>query len=256
MILAQQYFTSELVEKVILALLGAVLGFVGAYTLDRVKARREPRRRISWDVDIERTLIKVKSSIRSKVRVLYNGAEVAELAHIKCAMANTGNRVVKNHELRFTFPERTTLLETYLEPVPDPELGVELILDEDTGGRSERRYRISHLERGEAVHFNFVTAGGDFADWRPRSFNQEGDVEFGRRDVAVAKEDEEHVRPFVTAALLMLLVPGIVGTFQLEGVSDLAVFVTRIALLAPTSRLSRGLCSASPPSNSTSDQER
>jgi hypothetical protein len=231
-IAAEQSWTSNpLTEKILLAIVGALLGFVSSYSLERLKRRREPHKRISWDASIQRALIEVSRSIKSKVRFLYEGAEVTSLAHIKCTVSNTGNRVVKDHEIRFPFPEGARLLEHYVNPKPEPELGVELLADELVDGKQQCRYRIAHLEREESVVFNFVTAGGDLGDWKPRSFNQEGDVDFQRRDVSIVKEDQEHLRPFLTISLLAIAIPPILESFNFGNISGLTLLITRIALL-------------------------
>ncbi|SBT52460.1 hypothetical protein [Micromonospora auratinigra] len=225
----------SLTEKLALTVIGAILGILGAYVVDRLKARREPLRRLSYEVEVARALIEVQPDIRSRVKILYSGREVGDLAHVRCRITNTGNRVVKNHHLRFTFPERATLLEAYLAPEPEPELGVTLV-GESHHPQAERRYRIDHLEHGESVTYNFVTAGGDFRGWRPRSHNDEGDVAFQRRGVEAAKEDAEHITRFLLILIVYFLATAVAGSVSFGYLTDLlqlTVHVAAIVALAP-----------------------
>lgn len=227
--------SDSLTEKLALTVIGAILGFLGAYVIDRRRARREPRRRLSYEVEIAQALVEVQPHIRSRMQIIYGGREVGDLAHVRCRITNTGNRVVKHHDLRFTFPEGATLLEAYLDPEPEPELGV-MLVGESSRPRAERRYRIAHLERGESVTYNFVTAGGDFRGWRPRSHNDEGDVAFQRGGVDVATADAAHVTRFLLILVVYYLVTSVVGTVSFGYLTDLlllTVHVAAIVALAP-----------------------
>ncbi|MFG2058599.1 hypothetical protein ACGFI9_31700 [Micromonospora sp. NPDC048930] len=230
MIFALTPAPDSLTEKVALTVMGAIIGLLGAYVLDRLKARREPLRRLSFEVEVARALIEVQPDIRSRVKILYSGREVGDLAHVRCRITNTGNRVVKNHHLRFTFPEGATLLEAYLAPEPEPELGVTLV-GESHQPRAERRYRIAHLEHGESVTYNFVTAGGDFHGWRPRSHNDEGDVTFQRRGVEVAKADAEHVTRFLLILVIYYLVTAVLGAVSFGYLTDLLLLTVHVAAI-------------------------
>ncbi|MFR9778111.1 hypothetical protein ACL02O_18915 [Micromonospora sp. MS34] len=220
----------SLTGNLALTVIGAIIGVLGAYLVERLKARREPMRRLSWDVEVERALIEVQPDIRSHVKILYHGQPVEDLTHVRCRVTNTGNRVVKHHDLRFTFPAGARLLEAYLAPAPEPELGVTLV-GESHEPRAERRYRIAHLERGESVTYNFVTAGGDFRDWRPRSHNDEGDVAFQRRGVEVARADEEHVTPFLLILVIYYLAGALVRTAPFGYFTDLLMLTVHLAAI-------------------------
>lgn len=222
----------SLTEKILLliagAVAGALLGFLSTYALDRIKARREPTKRLSWDASMRRALIDVSDDIKSKVRFLYEGTQVTALTHVRCTVTNTGNQVVKDHVLRFPFPTEVTVLEHYLDPVPQPELDVARI---DDSAEGHCRYRIGHLERNEAVVFNFVTAGGELGDWQPHSRNPEGGVDFQRRDVTGLKQDQDHLYPFFLTLLLLVTLPAAADLFYFGYLSDFASTALRIGLL-------------------------
>ncbi|GAA1292223.1 hypothetical protein GCM10009634_45090 [Saccharothrix xinjiangensis] len=170
--------------------------------------------------------------MKPKVSIVYDGKEVVHLTHIKCTISNTGNRAVNDQALRFPFPRGTELLEHYLDPEPKPEVRVEFssaTLDKNED--LQCRYQVGQLERGESISFNFVTAGMHLTNWEPISRTQEGSVEFHRRDVSIAKEDQEHLRPFLIFTILSLAIPPIVAVFNLGYFSDAAVVIVRLALL-------------------------
>lgn len=227
----------SLTEKVVLlvagALLGGVLGFLSNLLLDRIKAGREPTKRLSWNASVRRALIEVSDDIKSKVRFLYEGIPVTALTHVRCTVTNTGNQVVKEHVLRFPFPEEVTVLEHYLDPMPQPELEVTLIEDSPEG---HYRYRVGHIEPNEQVVFNFVTAGGALNEWQPYSRNPEGGVEFQRRDVTGLKQDQDHLLPFFVNLLLLLTLPAaakLSGFGYLGGFASAAVTVALLLLILP-----------------------
>ena len=106
--------------------------------------------------------------------------------------------------------------------------------------------------------FHFVTAGGPIVDWQPVSFNPEGDVEFQRRDVSIARDSQEHLLPFAVVLVLALVLPGALAAEGLVAlglpgrVGDLAAPVARAVLLVwllrhlgPVVRVVRGLVSPS-----------
>jgi hypothetical protein len=201
----------ELSSKILLAILGAVLGLATGLLLERIKARREPKRQLSWDASVDRATISVQEGVQEKVKVLYAGTIVDELVLLKVRVTNTGNRVVKNTQLRFVFDFSTRVLESFHDPEPDEEMGV---VETSAEGTTDRRFRIGHLERDQAVAFQFVLTGPRAAeDWKIRSFNQEGDVVFQRRDVAKERADQEHLRPFLLLAFLLLTLPPVASRY-------------------------------------------
>lgn len=188
-----------------LAIFTAGCGFVFALILERIKAKRAPRKAISWDATIEKAPRLNDKDETSKVGISYDGRLVKDLVQIYVRFENTGNTVLKNEYIRFRFPTRARILEVELDPFPERELGVTEVRDPDLSG-IEKRYKISHLEAGQSVRFRVVSDGGAWLGWSDiHPFNEEGDVLFQRRDVARAKADEDEVEPFIWSSVLLLL---------------------------------------------------
>jgi hypothetical protein len=192
----------------ILAIFGAVIGFIFALILARIQARGAPRKAISWAAEIEKPP-QLDKGKEGKLGVSYNGVPVKDLVQVRVLVENTGNTVIKNEYVRFKLPAGSKILEVATDPAPEPELGVSEVLEPGLSNM-ERRYKIGHLEVGQNVRFLLATDGGAWNSWAGiYPFNEEGDVLFQRRDIARAREDVEEVRPFIRSAagvfLLMIL---------------------------------------------------
>jgi hypothetical protein len=217
----------DLGSKILVAVIGAALGFASALALDYLKARREPHKQLSWSATTEKGLVSVGPAIREKVTVYYEGARVDELVAVQCHITNTGNRVVKNTRLRFHFADTASILEAGLDPRPEPELGVEEVLQHPTQ-LNERSYSIGHIERRQTVHFRFVASGSQAEKWTIHPFHDDGDLEFQTRDAAQERADREHLVPFIVTAVLLVFVPPILDT---AGLIPLLPNLARLVLL-------------------------
>ena len=216
--------------------LAAVLGFVFAYGLERIKRRREPHRQLSWDGATLAALPDAVAELRDKLEIRYQGTTIENLWEIHCLVENTGNRVVKDQHIRFKLPAGTHVLEAILDPEPEPEIGVsaERI---DGAPQHHPQYRIAHLERKQSVGWRLIVTGPDAASWTPIPKNDEGDVDFVERGVQRALEDAEHVDPFFKVLVLLVFVPSAVGAVSAGAAIDRflggAIQLLLLALLAP-----------------------
>lgn len=182
----------------------AVLGFVSSYSLERIRRRREPTHRISWEATTERAVIDAPPDVRSGIAISYNGSPVVDLAAVTCRISNTGNRVVKHQFVRFEFSPGSQILSSRLDPAPPRELSAVRVGDREIGSW-EAVYEIGHFEKGQDVTVKILASGRNLEDWKIYSFNDAGDVEFQRRDVSRRRQDEEHVIPFFSYLIAMLV---------------------------------------------------
>lgn len=226
-------WTEGISGKVLLALLGSIFGFVSSYALEQIKRRREPRKQLSWEMKTDYSQVDINAEIKEKVRILYGDTPVENLYVTSCILSNTGNRVIKNQTIRFKLAQDVAILEHYLDPEPEREIGVSKVSDPDLTER-EKMYRIDHLERSQQVRFVFVLAGREIKPPTLHPKNEEGDVQFVKREVARVTEDQEHVRPFTMALFFFLVIPVILSSLP----TDLAfggslIFVIRVLLFIP-----------------------
>ncbi|MEU7172952.1 MULTISPECIES: hypothetical protein [Micromonospora] len=192
-------------NKLLLAVFTAAIGFLFALAIERIKSRKALRRQLSWDVRVVDQLPQVrKGGGVGKITVSYGNVEVENLTHVILSFENTGNSVIKNQYVRFRFPEEAKILEIALDPEPEPELGVTEV-DEGKTSPSDRRYLIGHLEAGQNIRYRVISDGGKWHDWAGvHPFNEEGGVDFQRRDAVRAREDEEEVAPFVRSLITII----------------------------------------------------
>ncbi|ADU09161.1 MULTISPECIES: RIP homotypic interaction motif-containing protein [Micromonospora] len=197
---------SDLTEnKLLLAVFTAACGFFFALIAERIKSRKASRKQLSWDVRVDDRLLQVgEGSSAERITVSYGDVEVKNLTQVLASFENTGNSVIKNQYLRFRFPDESKILEVALDPEPEPELGVAEVGNEKASDL-DRRYLIAHLEVGQSVRYRIVSDGGKWRSWAGvHPFNEEGGVEFQRRDVVRAREDEEEVVPFLRSSAMLI----------------------------------------------------
>ncbi|OKI09446.1 hypothetical protein A6A06_01715 [Streptomyces sp. CB02923] len=222
---------SDLQQKFVVALVSAIIGAGATLLVHFLKARSEPRKRISWDSSTDPGFAAIDDpEIRDKLSITYGHVAVKNIFSIRYRISNTGNRVVKGQQIRFSFPEDTQVLEAYLSPTPEPELRVER-----TSAPSPRDviYKIGHLERNQDVQFRFVTAGEAANRWEAVPSNEEGDVDVQKRGAAEKKEDRAHVKPFLISVFLFLAVPYTLSSSLIDvPISESLATITRVTFLA------------------------
>lgn len=229
-------FSSITGNAAVVAVLSAILGFASAYVIYQIQRRREPRKQLSWELHSEEAQLEVSSEIKERVGVLYRDTRVQNLTAVTCAVSNTGNRAVKNEQVRFNFGDQTQVLEHSLYPTPEPELGVVKV--DDHGLTSlDFVYRIGQLEVDEQVRFLFVLSSQNpITSPAPHAKNDEGDVQFIRRGTERIVADQEHLRPFFVTLFAFLVVPLILSPLSDAFGFDFGgavLAVVRIILLIP-----------------------
>jgi hypothetical protein len=226
---------------------GAILGFALNYALERIKRRREATQQISWDLRSERGLSDVRQDLQDHLRITYKETPVENLSLIHCRIANTGNRTVKNQQVRFEFPRDTRVLEA----TADPKLPREIGLVRDVGreeGAWECCFTIAHLDPSAEVTIDLVATGAASSP-AVVGHNEAGDVQFQRRDLAKAREDREHLVPFMIFAFLLFSLPGAVRsvafpfyppiTATVGAVIQLSLIVAILPHVTPVARVVR-----------------
>jgi len=215
-------------EKAMIAVVGAVLGFIGNFALALMKKRSDPTKQISFDLQTQSRLVDVEERVQGKVRILYNESEVRDIYSAACNVENTGNTVVKRQFVRFTFPAESRILEKFFEPSPERELGVEEA-DLPELNNNEIRYQVAHLEAGQKIGFRFIIAG-PYGEPTLHPFNEEGDVKFLPRSISTAADHTRRSREFLRLLIMFSLIPQVFYIFPDE-LGSMAAASVRLAFL-------------------------
>ncbi|MFE2556748.1 hypothetical protein ACFXGT_12040 [Streptomyces sp. NPDC059352] len=226
---ASEAVLTDFQQNLVIALAGAIVGILGALAIERVKSRREPTKRLSWDAETRTAVVSTDEAIRPLLRLSYNGISVDDLSSVEFRVENTGNRVVQQQLLRFRFPEGTQVLEAAVSSRPEREWGVTRHRESDEPA-NEAAFAIGHLECGQSVTFRILASGRDAGKWEVVSHNPSGDVGFHERSAERKKDDREHVPAFFSLAFLLFTVPPLFAF--LGTIGELAAAVVSIAFLA------------------------
>jgi hypothetical protein len=220
--------------KVTIAVVSALLSFLGSLAIVQIKRRNEPQKQLSYAIEIVRGLVKIGEKVKDKVNISYNGQDAQNLYRIACDVRNTGNTVVKDQYIRFEFSEGVEVIDFYYEPEPEREIGVEESAEEELLSH-EKRFKISHLERDQQVCFRFVLSGGKEVDVQLHPFNEEGDVEFVPKSISRAADDTALVTRFVFLYLLYILIPPVLNLlpYSLGSVSGVIVRLGIVLFILP-----------------------
>lgn len=237
-------------NRLILVIVGAILGFISAYVMEVIKGRRAPRKVLSWDLVIDEPKLVHGAASADRLKMSYAGRAVDHLASIRYAVTNTGNSTIKNQYLRIAPPVGVSILEKGLDPTPKPEIGAEEVADKRMP-KGNLRYRITHLEPTESVSFYFVAEGGDWRGWEDVVLhNDDGDVVYQRRGAAQQTDDKKHVAPFLTgmSTLIILAILSLVAYFPAsllagDHVSIIDIFGWALMLVALLATVGVGLVS-------------
>jgi hypothetical protein len=226
--------SNDLRNDLTVAVVAAILGFVGGYILQEVQRRREPRKRVTYELSTRTVLPEKRDRQASDVQVLYKGQPAKQVLFATCEVRNTGNTVVKGQLLRFAFGSSARVLEGKAEPEPPREWGVRT-LTAVPGAPSEIQFEIGQLEKRQAVTFEFVVTDSSPEDVQLIPHNPAGDVEVLSRNAARASDDTKLVSAFVVRLLLFMILPGILrGMFTSSNgpPRETSIALLRLALAA------------------------
>lgn len=202
-------------SKLVIPVVAALLGFVSGYLLEIIKTRRGPKTLLAWDLEVEQPELNYGAKRADRVKISYRGREVDRLVNVRYTITNAGNTSIKNQSVRFDIPEGAKILQRELDPIPEPELGVRDITDEDPAFAGPR-YKIGQLDPGDSVSFAFAADGGAWRAWKgAKLHNEEADVVYRRRDVALQRDDQTHVGPFLFGLAAILIVTTLTGAASL-----------------------------------------
>jgi hypothetical protein len=210
---------SDFWQKALVAAIGAAVGgaiglLTGVY-LDRRKAKREPLEQISYEKNIRswKNLVPSLPEISKKLSVNYNTVSIENLYVVSCIIENTGNKPIRDQSVKFTFPSDTVLLDQYLDPQPDMDVGLKP--DNLVGEQFARRYQFGHLGTGERVGFHFIATGDRNPDFgRPVLRSEKSDAQLVERGTLKIADDSKHIQPFLIKVMTFAALAALSFTFS------------------------------------------
>ena len=238
----QQVQLDPLKEKILIALVSAALSLITGYILLQLKERREPRKRLSYDLEIRPGFVTVEEGAADNISITYKGQPAGDLSYIRFNIRNTGTKVVKNEFLRFEFSNGSQILDAYTEPKPPSEYGVSDIRDPDLDS-NQRKYCISHLEKNQDVGFRFIVEGTLDPEPKVFPFNEEGDVEVTAASISRAMDEGRIAASFIQLFLLSIILPPMLIFLPspflgiAQSITYLIIGMSMLPLLIPFSRV-------------------
>ena len=223
------FLSKDFWVKITIAVVSAALAFIGSYVLAQLKRRQEPKKQLSYDVSIRKGLFEIGSEIKDNVQVLYKNQVIEGLYHVACNVENTGNTVIKNQFIRFEFSQESRLLDCFLDPIPEKEIGVQEV-ENLSSGDSGKRYLIKHVERSQKVGFRFIVTAPSNVTLTLHPFNEEGGVDFVPRSISKIQEENFYIVRFITLYLIYELVPPVLLIIPFE-LGRLAAALVRFGIL-------------------------
>jgi hypothetical protein len=231
-----------LTEKFLIAGASAILSLLTGYILFQIKESREPKKRLSYDVEARRGLLGVEEQIAKDLSVSYKGRAAENITYVRCDVKNSGNTLIKDQFLRFDFGTEAQILDAYTDPAPPVEYGVAEVPDVEER-TFQRRFKIGHLERRQDVGLRFVLSGTIQQEIKIIPFNEEGDVEVTPGSISRAADDRKLVQRFILLYVLLSLLPPVFrwlpGLFREFATSALYVLLVgaMVPLLLPFARV-------------------
>ncbi|MFJ5599918.1 hypothetical protein ACIP95_18520 [Micromonospora parva] len=202
-------------SKLAVPAFAALLGFVSGYLLEIIKSKRGSRTLLSWDLRVEEPEISYGAAQADRIKISYRGHEVDRLVNVRYTITNSGNTAIKNQIVRFVLPEDAKILQRELDPTPDPELGVRDITGQDPEFVGPR-YKVAQLDPGDSVSFALAADGGSWRGWNGVKLrNEDAGIVYQRRDVALRRDDQTHVAPFLFGLASIFIVATLTGAMSL-----------------------------------------
>lgn len=199
----------DFIEKAIVALISGTLVFIINYFLAIRKEKRDSKE-LSYTIQIDELAKREDSPIKSDIKIAFKDSVVEDLSFVTCNIKNTGILVVKNEELRFTFDTDCNILEDYVFPISEPEIGFTKLEINHLRHEFERKYKIAHLVPNKDITLNFVISG---TKNQPiiHDFNEDGDVIVNETTKNKKRSQERILNNFIYVNFIIFILNRFLG---------------------------------------------
>jgi len=200
---------NQLYSGIIVALITAILSFIIAYFF-YIKKLKEQKKQLSYDLEIKNGLVEVENFIKKDISIKYKGQSTENLHHVLCYVQNTGNKVIKNQQIRFNFTSDNRIATHFFDSPPLPELNISI----QNESENELIYQIGHIEKGQRIGFGFIISGKDvnINNINIYPFNDEGDIEFLAKSIAKIYGEKEIILQFIVISAVLIFIPDIINS--------------------------------------------
>jgi hypothetical protein len=227
--------SSDLTQNLIVAFVSAFLGFMASLLVEKYKKRSEPKFQISYLKVVKKGIVEIENDIKSKVSVLYNNCQAQSLYYFLFDIQNTGNRTIKEQEIRFEFSNGAEIIDIFYCPSkPEPEINLEQV--QEVGlSNYEKKYKVGYFENGKKIGFRFIVASPNNNDVTMNYFtkNANQDVIFAEKSAVKKASEVENIRDFIFWLIILIVVPS-----TLENILHLFIFRELVPIFTGFIRLS------------------
>jgi uncharacterized membrane-anchored protein len=199
--------SNALFNGIIFALIGGVVGFLSNFALERYKKSKEPIRRISYSSKIRPGIVEIEEDFKEEVSVLYKGNPVKNSSRAFFDLKNTGNKQIKNLEIRFEFTEGSEIIDALIEPRDIPvEMGLGEIKLPGVS-KNQIKYIIGTLKPLEEIEFQFIVQNNQHKPLRIKYYNtNDEDVIFITKESTARKNDMDKVVNFMELSSVIFII--------------------------------------------------
>lgn len=197
--------SNQLLNGIIVAVVSGILGFLASFMIERIKKRSEPKKQISYSKLVKSGIVgSIEKDIEDKIGILYNGKVAQNMFYCLFDIENTGNKQIKNQEIRFEFANNVEILDVFYSPQRiEPEMEFKELSD-SSFGKNERKFTIGFIKPKDKLGFRFIVQGSknESLDFKYHPKNNDDDVNFIKVEEKKVADDIEQVRSFLMNCLI------------------------------------------------------
>ena len=197
--------SNQLLNGIIVAVVSGIFGFLASFMIESIKKRSEPKKQISYRQLIKSGIVgSIEKDIEDKISILYNDRVTQNMFYCLFDIENTGNKQIKNQEIRFEFIGNVEILDVFYSPRRiEPEMEFKE-LSESSLGKNERKFTIGFIKPKDKLGFRFIVQGSknESLDFKYHTKNNDDDVNFIKVEEKKVSDDIEQARSFLMYCLI------------------------------------------------------
>lgn len=207
------WYENEFTTEALKILTTGIITFIVSYVIFRLEKQKKEKKQISYDLEIKNGLLEIDESIKQNVEISYKNHPSIDLTMVTVSIQNTGDLIIKDQQIRFTFNDSNKVVDTFFEPNVQPELFLTELKSNNT---FEKKYNIGHFEKSQSITYRFIVEG-DNVDVKLIPFNQEGNVEFNNRSINKEKDEKSTLQNFFIIGFFYFTIPTALSNLTVIG---------------------------------------